>query len=221
MNAREGLAEFEQRAVVSVAFRSLRLVMRAAGLAQLLDDRPADALRWSPVTLWTLYRHVRARRPHAVVELGTGCSTVIIGEALRRNGAGHLISVDANARWLGETEKNLPPALRPFVTLLHSPVLIEEIDGEPCHRFSLLPDQSLDFLYVDGPGPKDVPGWQGKVVAADPIHLEARFNPGFRMVVDKRSRNVTFLRRHLRRSYRVGENRRFGLTRFELLDQPA
>jgi hypothetical protein len=191
--------------------------MQAAGLAKLLDDRSPEAIGWSSAKMWTLYRNIRSRCPQRVMELGTGCSTVVIAEALRRNGMGHLVTVDANERWLGETEKSLSPALRRHVTLHHSPIVVDAIEGEACHRYVDLPDQPLDFLYVDGPDRKDVPGWtHGKPVAADPLHLEPEFSPGFRMLFEKRSATIAFLRRHLRRRYRVRHDRYFLLTSMDL-----
>lgn len=45
-----------------------------------------------------LYDHIRAHRPHRVLELGTcrGASAVIIAAALQENGSGSLLSVDSS-----------------------------------------------------------------------------------------------------------------------------
>lgn len=211
------LAGLRRRVKVGVRVRWSRRGMRSSGLDALLARRPADAYRPSPVDMWTLYRNIRLRKPMLVMEFGTGCSTLVIAAALRRNGRGRLISVDANERWLAESEKGLPPDLRPLVTLHFSPCVVETIDGTRCHRFAHLPDLPLDFLFLDGPGIADVPDWaDNKPMSSDPIHLEPRFNWGFRMLVDGRRDNAAFLRHHLRRSYQVHEERPFRLTRFDL-----
>lgn len=191
--------------------------MQAAGLPRLFETRPPEAIGWSSVKMWTLYRTIRARRPRNVIEIGTGCSTLIIAEALRRNGAGHLLTVDGSARWLAETEKALPPGSLRHVTLQHVPVATETLHDTVCLRHLGLAEQPVDFIYLDGPDPKSAPDWPGgKPIASDPLHLEGGFQPGFAMLLEKRSATVAFLRQHFRRSYRMTQDRYFHLTQFEL-----
>jgi hypothetical protein len=211
------LRAFQRRAIGSARYRWALQRLRWLGIVRLLGDRPADAIPVSPVDMLLLYRSIRARRPKVVMEFGTGNSTLVIAEALRRNGAGHLLSVDTSRRWIGETEKNMPAQLRPFVTLHHSPCARDATDSEPCHRYLDLPDRPLDFLFLDGPDPGDVADWTGHPIASDPVHLEHRFNPGFRMLIDARKANTAFLKRRLKRSYRISEDRRFKLTILDLV----
>jgi hypothetical protein len=79
-----------------------------------------------------------------------------------------------------------------------------------------VPDVVPDLLYLDGP-----PLSAARPVAVDPLDLEDRFPRGFTMVVDGRRSNVEFLKRHLRRTYRVHERRRFHNTLFALTEGTA
>jgi hypothetical protein len=160
-------------------------------------------------------------RAAPVVEFGVGNSTLVMAEALARNGSGKLWTTDVSARWLGDTHRCIPDRLRHGVELRQSALETMQIDGDPCHRFvSHPPADRIDLLFLDGPSPKDVPGWVhgGKrPVAADPVLLEDRFAEGFRMIVDARAHNVAFLKRHLKRRYRVRTDPVFKITTFDLL----
>ncbi len=206
------------RAAVSYRVRSSRIGVRRHGLEDLLRNRPGDAFPWSPVEVWSLYQNIRTRKPEVAMEFGVGCTTFTIAEAMRRNGRGRLITVDSNRHWLEEAKKGLPDELRQLVTFHYSPVEQTTHAGVPCHRYSDLPDDDLDFLYVDGPDASDVPGWgPGKPVSVDPIDMEQRFRPGFRMVVEGRLLNQVFLQKHLRRTYSVWEDARFRIMTFDLV----
>lgn len=189
--------------------------MDRSGLNKLFAARDAKALAPQAFDLWFLYRQIRQRRPQTVVEFGVGNSTLVMAEAMRRNGFGSLHTIDASEHWISDTKRGLT---NQCVTMHTSPVESMEIDGERCHRYAKHPDVRLiDLLFLDGPSPKDIPGWAGKPIAADPIMLEERFAPGFRMVVDSRLDNVAFLKRRLRRYYRVRTDRIFGITTFDLM----
>src|ERR1700691_2946658 len=64
---------------------------------------------WAASTdlLGELLRAVAHRRPQRVVELGSGLSTLIIAAALRSNGAGRLISIDADRNYAAITRSEL------------------------------------------------------------------------------------------------------------------
>jgi hypothetical protein len=151
-----------------------------------------------------------------VLEFGVGCSTYVIAEALHRNSHGVLHSVDANASWIAEIESRIPVHLREHVSLHFSELATTEIAGEPCHVYKTVPEIPIDFLYLDGPDTRDIPSWTHKPIAADPIVLEDRFRPWFRMMVDKRPANVAFLKRHLRRRYQIKSDDLFRNTFFLL-----
>lgn len=195
-----------------------RWQMQRSGLSQMFKDRPQDAIEPQNYDLWNLYSSVRKLRPRIVLEFGVGCSSYVLAAAVRRNGTGHVVTVDANMHWLDVTQRQFPAQLRDCITFIHSPLEIVQYPDAICSRYARLPDVSPDFVYLDGPSGSDIPGWPvGRAVCADdPVQLEPRFSPGFRMVVDGRLENVAFLERHLKRDYRVRQDGFFKLTTFDL-----
>jgi hypothetical protein len=190
--------------------------MERSGLNALLDSRPADAIPPSDFDLWTLWGLIRSSRPDYVLEFGVGCSTYVIAEALHRNGSGIVHSVDANDRWIAEIEGRIPSHLRGRIKLHCSELSKMQIEGSPCHVYKTVPQIPIDFIYLDAPDTRDIPGWTLKPIAADPVVLEPRFRTGFQMMVDKRPANVAFLRRHLTRQYRIRTDDIFRNTLFSL-----
>lgn len=108
------------RAVVSYRVRSTRLGAKLVGLNALLASRPEGSIPWTPTEMYPLYRNIRTRKPKIAMEFGVGSTTSVIAEALRRNGEGHLITVDSNKQWLTATQEAMPKELRERVTFVHS-----------------------------------------------------------------------------------------------------
>lgn len=192
---------------------------KSSGLLGLLEGMGNTAIKPQFYDAWNLYRNVRSRQPGHILEFGVGVSTVVMAEALHRNGGGRLTTVDASERWLGEMERSLPQHLRPYVALHYSPLAIMSHAGDPCHRYTDVPGGPIDLLYLDGPDGADVPGWGvgNDQVAADPVLMEGQFTPSFRMIVDTRVRNIAFLRKHLTRRYRYRYHDIFKVGTFDLV----
>ena len=188
--------------------------LRAAGalepLRRFRSAQPTEAIPPDYDDLAYLYDLVRERRPEVLLELGSGCSTPVLAEAVRANGAGHVWSVDADEGWAAATAAALPPELRTLVTVEHAPAVAEDRDV-PGWSHRGLPDVEPDFLYLDSP-----PLTSERAVAFDPVDLEPRFRPGFVMVIDARHRNARYLRERLRRRYRI--SRMTARYLFELVD---
>lgn len=183
--------------------------------------RPADAKAPQDYDLWNLYCTVRRRRPKLVMEFGCGCSTLVMAQALAENGdGGLLIVVEAMAQWLEASMREMPSRLARHVDYRHLPLVRGSGWQGEHHYFGGLPLVRLDMIYLDGPNPADsFADWSGEPVSADALLLESRFRPGFRMVVDSRKANVAFLRRELRRRYRVRTHDIFGVTTFDLVEE--
>lgn len=85
-----------------------------------------------------LYLFIRQVKPAVVFEIGTwvGTSALIIAEAMKQNGHGHLYTCDSNSYAC------LPPAYDQWVTLLHgySDQVISEIPTE----------HPIDVIFADG-----------------------------------------------------------------------
>ena len=100
--------------------------------------------------------------------------------------------------------------------------------GQLCHYFTSLPDVVADFIYLDGPGPKDVKGTirglsfqcdERTVMSADLLLMESTFLPGTFILVDGRTNNARFLQRNFRRTYDVRWDKEGDVTSFELKEE--
>jgi len=180
-----------------------RLRLRRAGalgpLQEFMRSRPDDALPPDYADLWFLYRTARKRSATTLLEFGSGCSTVVLAVAAQQNGSGHLWTLETEEKWSRANEAALPASLKPFVTVVTAPAVEDDRDIGGW-RHSNIPDIDPDFLYLDGPALTSE-----RPVAFDPLDLEARFKPGFVMVVDGRRINSLYLRDRLERSYRFTE----------------
>ena len=123
----------------------------ARGHEKLLISGDANALPQDPADLVFLYDEVRERKPERAIEFGSGQSTVFIAQALHDLGSGHLWSLDADARWLANTQAVLPEHLKPFVTFVHSPAVVDERFGIPAYKYTVVPEGEWDFVLIDGP----------------------------------------------------------------------
>lgn len=199
--------------------RWARYQLSRRGYLDLLSKRPAEACRPDYSDLWFLYLVVKRRSPRCILEFGSGCSTVIMAQALWESRdecfAGperRLYSVDAHPYWANITCNSFPDHLRNICEVVYSPLLEVEYEGTPAFRHGVVPNVVPDLLYLDGP--ELTPERQ---VAVDVLDLESTFPPGFFMVVDGRKTNRDFFLRHLKRRYVYKYRRQFRNAIFELI----
>ena len=218
-----------------------RQYLEDVGVLALLRPGENRAIPPELPDLANLHRLVRRRRPNVVLEFGSGYSTVVIAHALslnadddRSRGGGteppRLWSVDANEHWLETTRKRVPPRLGRFVEFWHSPSHIHLMHGQLVSLFDRLPNIVPDFIYLDGPDPRQV---QGDVhglgfaigddgyrhpLAADVLLYESTLQSGFFLLLDNRYVNAHFLRANLKRRYRFRWNWSRRQPTFELLE---
>lgn len=67
------------------------------------------------------------------------------------------------------------------------------------HRYRDLPDIVPDMIYLDGPAPSDVPGWDGPPISSDAFHYEPMLKPGCLLVIDGRFTNLKYLKSRTQR----------------------
>jgi hypothetical protein len=167
-----------------------------------LRIRPLHAIPPDFADLWFLYKTVRRRKPRCILEFGSGCSTVILTQALwdnqseSPNNVGYLYSLDTDPYWADITAKSMPQHLQGLYEISYSPILEVEYEGRPAFRYAKVPNITPDFLYLDGP-----PLTPEREVAVDVLDIEERFPPGFCLIIDGRRRNTIFLRRYLKKQY--------------------
>ena len=157
------LTEF--RAAELICFRQYEARTSLQHVLQL--DHPLPPTRgWaaSPDVLLRLYTEVRERLPHTVVEVGSGVSTLVIGDALRANGTGRLISLEHDAGRAHQTTEGLVrEGLDDVATVYHAALAPWEAPdaGDHPHQawkwydLGVLEAAALvaevDLVFVDGP----------------------------------------------------------------------
>jgi predicted O-methyltransferase YrrM len=112
---------------------------------------------WAASTdlLGEIVRAVSGNRPRLVVELGSGVSTLIIAAALRANGAGRLISIDADGAYAAKTREQVQRHdLGDWVQLRLAALQTMEFEGvsRPWYDGSVFAELTgIDMLLIDGP----------------------------------------------------------------------
>jgi hypothetical protein len=188
-------------------------------LARFAASQPAVAFAPDYCDLLFLYRSARQRKPKAVLEFGSGCSTVVLAHALWRNAAdgspGHLYSVDANQFWADATSKALPQHVSGLCSVMYSPVVETERFGVLGFSHERVPDIAPDFVYIDGPSLTP-----SRAAAFDVFDLEPKFQPGCVVIVDGRPLQARLLREHLQKTYVASERKSYFSYVFELTPPP-
>lgn len=111
-----------------------------------------------------LARETLARKPETILELGSGVSTIILGQILKKRGHGHLLSIDHDPAWANQTRQYVELLeLEDVVSVVEAPLKNITV-GEHSYEWYDLPASSLDrlgpidLLLVDGPPQaKDAP----------------------------------------------------------------
>lgn len=191
-----------------------------------------------------IYRLIRQRKPFTVLEFGIGFSTSVIAFALLKNKTEwdalevkpkvrnrhmfKLFSVDTSEKWINHTRELLLPEVKDMVEFTHSEVEIGTYNGQICHYYSTLPDIVPDFVYLDGPHPKEVKGNvnglsfqcdERTVMSADLLLMEPTLLPGTFILVDGRTNNVRFLQNNFKRNYAFEWDRKGDVSTFELKEE--
>ncbi len=191
-----------------------------------------------------LHKLIRQRKCFTVLEFGVGHSTLVIADALQKNQLEwrqlpdkpsirnrfmfQAFCVDASAKWIETVKAGMPKHLLPYIHFHCTGVEIGTFNGQLCHYYEELPDIVPDFIYLDGPSPKDVKGSirglsfqcdERTVMAADLLLMEPTFLPGTFIVVDGRTNNARFLEKNFQREYRVLWEKEGDVTTFELMEE--
>jgi predicted O-methyltransferase YrrM len=127
----------------------------------------------APDLLYFLFREARAKNLNAIVECGSGLSTLIIAFALRSKGNGRVVALEHLERYVEETRDLLAQhGLTDWAEIRFAPLEPTIVDGQTRWWYSVdsIPDGPIDLLLVDGP-----PGRTGR---------EARF-PALPLLIDR------------------------------------
>jgi predicted O-methyltransferase YrrM len=100
-------------------------------------------------------RVVAVHRPQRVVELGSGLSTLVLAGALRSNGGGRLVSIDAESDYAESTSAQLRRLdLQDWAEVRIAPLREQSFEGgsRPWYDMAQLNDLvDIDLLFIDGP----------------------------------------------------------------------
>lgn len=191
-----------------------------------------------------LHKLIRKRKSFTVLEFGTGFSTLVIADALRKNKEDwdalvkkpkirnrfmfHCFTVDTSEKWISISRERIPSVLTDYITFHFSEVVAGTFNGQLCHYYERLPDIVADFIYLDGPDPKAVIGSvrglsfqpdERTVMAADLLLMEPTFLPGTFILVDGRTNNTRFLKTNFKRAYEFFWDPKADITTFELKEE--
>jgi len=191
-----------------------------------------------------LHRLIRKRKAFTVLEFGSGLSTIVMADALSKNKADFLglqekpelrnrfmfqiFSVESDKKWIEYSQSNFPNHLLEHVNFHYSEIKIDTFNGRICHFYDNLPDIVPDFIYLDGPNPKDVKGSvngitfqcdERTVMAADILLMESILLPGTFILVDGRTNNARFLNNNLQRNFEMSWDKDGDVTSFELKEE--
>jgi predicted O-methyltransferase YrrM len=139
-----------------------------------------------------LVREALLRQPRTVLELGSGVSTLLLGQVLREAGGGRLLSIDHDPVWAERTRRQVELlGLDEFVTVVDAPLKPVVVDGQNYDWYDIAPDQlaglgTVDLLLVDGPPPASHQPLGARYPAV-PL-LRSRLSPGALVFVDDAKR---------------------------------
>ena len=191
-----------------------------------------------------LHRLLRKRKAFTVLEFGSGLSTIVMADALSKNKADFLaleekpelrnrfmfqiFSVESDKQWIEHSQSKIPKHLLEHVNFHYSEIKIDTFNGRICHFYDNLPDIVPDFIYLDGPNPKDVKGNvngmtfqcdERTVMAADLLLMESILLPGTFILVDGRTNNARFLKKNFQRNFEMSWDKDGDVTSFELQEE--
>ena len=191
-----------------------------------------------------LHRLIRKRKAFTVLEFGSGLSTIVMADALSKNKADFLaleekpelrnrfmfqiFSVESDKQWIEHSQSNFPKHFLEHVNFHYSEIKIDTFNGRICHFYDNLPDIVPDFIYLDGPNPKDVKGNvngmtfqcdERTVMAADLLLMESILLPGTFILVDGRTNNARFLKNNFQRNFEMSWDKDGDVTSFELKEE--
>lgn len=218
--------------------------LKNEGFDLLFKEDNTSAIKADYADLLTLVDIVRDVRPNFVLEYGTGWSTYILATTMARmNPQSRLSVVELDPKWIEVSRSRIPDDamrivrfedVKPQLTIVNAPADIATnrwYGGKPGKKpervgiatitFPALHSQSPDLIFLDGPAPDQVPGYQGiradssfseiSTIVSDPIFMKGNFT----ICVDGRHAQCAFLKNNLEPDYSVEirEKQKFSIFR--------
>lgn len=130
---------------------------------------------------WLLYSHIRKTKPHEVLELGPGITTLVIAHALSENGFGRVTAMEDLKKYYDALDEIIPETLRPYIDLRLSPCRESLWGSFRGKAYGEIPERDYEFIWIDGPNYK-----KGEEFDADILEIVERSEKPITAFVDKR-----------------------------------
>ena len=201
--------------------------------------------------LYSLYTKIRNNNVVAILEFGSGWSTLALAKALDENRLSHqmyvkenirhpnpfaLMTVDASEKFQAVALNRIPSNLNETIIIpVTTQVHMTTVNGQICHLYDFIPPFTADFIYLDGPDCDqvggDVNGFSvnfgsgsysyGLPMSADLILMEPYFWPGTLIIIDGRGINANLLKNNFRRNWEYDFNKDLDQHSFQLVEEPV
>jgi len=153
--------------------------------------------------LYNLFRLAMKLRPRVSLEVGSGYSTLVFAEALRRiieeeGGAGRVhYCLEQDETYLELIKDYLGPEHSKYVKFVKTSLMVREVANQKVSICSDFPDVVVDLFYEDRTDHPEFP------IAGDALSIEIQMPVTFAICVDGMRPTVDFYKRNLKRDYRI------------------
>ena len=180
--------------------------------------------------LYRIYKFITLNKRTTVLEFGSGWSSLIIAEALkknklnynnkiknlRRNNPFELFILETSRKYLNISKKRIKNFYKKKkqksikVNWTLSKLKMDKINGHICTKYNKIPLCNPDFIYLDGPSQFDIKSSSNNFTTAhkdlmpmegDILSIEFFLIPGTIILSDGRSANVEFLMENFKRKW--------------------
>ena len=204
-----------------------------------------DAFEPECPDLTRLYSIIRMRKILTVLEFGSGFSTKVIGEALKKNkleyskkislirrkNPFHLYSLESEKKYANKVIKSCKEAgLEEYVTVKLVEAEQTSFNNLICGKYKKIPSICPDLIYIDGPMPMsyknsnkqylDMNNSDITNITCDLLIIEPVLLPGTIVIIDGMTNNSRFNRRNLQRNWLFHEDLRNDYTILILDESP-
>lgn len=194
--------------------------------------------------LTRLYSIIRMRKILTVLEFGSGFSTRVIGEALKKNKLDyskkislirrkkpfHLYSLEFEKKYANKVTKSCKKAgLEDYVTVKLVEAEQTSFNNLICGKYKKIPSVCPDLIYIDGPMPMSYKNSKKQYlnlndfditnITCDLLIIEPILLPGTIVIIDGMTNNSRFNRRNLQRNWLYHEDLKNDYT-ILILDEP-
>ncbi len=204
-----------------------------------------DAFEPECPDLTRLFSIIRMRKILTVLEFGSGYSTKIIGEALKKNKLDyskkislvrrknpfHLYSLESEKKYANQVIKSCKEAgLKNYVTVKLVEAEQTYFNNLICGKYKKIPSVCPDLIYIDGPMPMSYKNSKKQYldmndpditnITCDLLIIEPILLPGTIVVIDGMTNNSRFNRKNLQRNWLYHEDLKNDYT-ILILDEPT